>query len=450
MMKNRIFTIIFATICIATAKPAKSDLIFDPALMSGVVGGMGQTINENIELAIQQYNTFEKIRTQGFGLDSLALVAGSPLGQLAKGYFLNLAKKSLEAKVKDTKSKNTDAMKAEAELDVAARKAENEEKLKIEKQQLAKEQAALTEKKQQLPELENNFIQREKEYNDFVAQDNHDFQKYTYILSLYVDAKNKYEEAKRNIEDLEKSIETTKATIKLLEEEGAKIGTNEDQKWMDNQRRIEETESLGDDVGLLTAPEDNAEKYVDWGKMEDLEKFSIDETTYKNFIKAYFLDPEEIANASASQQHNQSLGDKVLRQRKYLIINTMTHLLQVTASVRREIPVREAYAKSTYDKTIEGEDELNAIVQYSNTRIEQSRALLLYAKLQAAKLQYQAARQIDKVCGLYKQGDITENSYKEFDLGKYILTKEYLDKIKEASNGEKNQKMQSIEVKPVQ
>ena len=152
-----------------------------------------------------------------------------------------------------------------------------------------------------------------------------------------------------------------------------------------------------------------------------------DKILINKFIERYFYDPEELDSASGDEGRimHQTKIDAVARERKYLLTNTAAHLLQVTATLRREIPVRTEVIDEMFKNTPKATGELEAISSYSATRIENMKALLMYAKLQSARLQYMAARELLNLNGV----KTPNGTYKDFDLEKYILTKEYVDKI---------------------
>ena len=146
-----------------------------------------------------------------------------------------------------------------------------------------------------------------------------------------------------------------------------------------------------------------------------------------------FTDLKQDSALRIARQQHQAKGDKLERQRKYLVVNTAAHLLQVSATIRRDLPIRENSAKDWFEKTKTAKDELEAIAAYSNSRIESARALTLYARLQTAKMQYLAAREINST-SLKKQGKIADNDFSKFDLEKYILTQEYIKELVDNSN----------------
>ena len=97
--------------------------------------------------------------------------------------------------------------------------------------------------------------------------------------------------------------------------------------------------------------------------------------------------------------------------------------VRIVLDVIKGKPVTEAIA--ILENTPKAANELEAISSYSATRIENMRALLMYAKLQSARLQYMAARAL-----LDAEMEKTPNgNYLEFNLDKYILTKEYVDDL---------------------
>ena len=161
-------------------------------------------------------------------------------------------------------------------------------------------------------------------------------------------------------------------------------------------------------------------------------------------MKNYFYNPEDLDSGSDTLTYENNIN-RITRNRKYLFVNTAAHLLQVTATTRRELPVKIKIVDEMFKQMINGDSgKLEVIGAYSNVRIENAKALFLYAKLLSAKLQYLAARDLIK-SELRKEGSI--GSFDSFDLSKYVLTDEDVENMQErANNGAKN--IDEDEMKP--
>jgi hypothetical protein len=122
------------------------------------------------------------------------------------------------------------------------------------------------------------------------------------------------------------------------------------------------------------------------------------------------------------------------------MVNTAIHLLQVVTSTRREIPLQAHNLEAYANQTSYGKDELEAMSAYAATRIENAKALLLYAKVLSAKLQYIAARDLLNETLAKEIDDPTGNTklYEPFDLGKYMLTPEFIKYKLQQANPEQD------------
>lgn len=249
------------------------------------------------------------------------------------------------------------------------------------------------------------------------------------------DDKNKYEIEKKSLyesiinspeyvavelelEAINRQKEIQEVVLDNLEEEGNIIGTADDPtvvKFEERQKALSNSE----DAQPVPDP-------VEEGNTKgSSSKYQIKQEDYEKFVKTYFFDEKEIQNtikgldgekAAAEIKKSQ---DDVKRNRKYLLTKTMTHLMQLTSSVRREIPDNTQRAKEVYDNVVSTDDLLTTIGYHSELRIEQARALLLYARIQAAKLQYLSAKEVHgaklEKKGHKKGGPVNLEDYKVGD-----------------------------------
>ena len=97
------------------------------------------------------------------------------------------------------------------------------------------------------------------------------------------------------------------------------------------------------------------------------------------------------------------------------------------------IPTKTKKIKELYDEVRTTEDEFKAIGYYSGTKIDNTRALILYAKILSTKLQYMAAKDL-LIIEARRRGRAEDVDTENFDLGKYKLTDSYVKAIEEESN----------------
>lgn len=429
-MRKIVFSIALASLLnVGYIKPATSGLIIDPAAIAQNIGGNTQVIYDTVTQGIQQANMLKQAATQGLNLNFLKALVSA-------GIFVKGTISTTNPMVQSTKGKNSGLLEIERDLYGEAAKAEKEKKVEIVKNDITKDQALLNAKRNERVEKKAALDKAEARYNQLQGSGT---MEEVQALDEFATAKSEYDKVVADIEELDSAIKRQDKILVELENEAAKAGTEADKKWADmNERaKIILNEQEDNQINVETENDDNQ----DWAKIENFNDFSIANEAYKEFIKMYFYEQNDQAYTNllegkalrTARQEHQAKGDKLERQRKYLVINTAAHLLQVSATVRRELPMRESKAKDWFDKTKTASSELEAIATYSNSRIENARALTLYARLLAAKLQYLAAREINSLSPK-KQGKVSDNDFGKFDLEKYILTKEYIDELVKNSN----------------
>ena len=429
-MRKIVFSIALASLLnVGYIKPATSGLIIDPAAIAQNIGGNTQVIYDTVTQGIQQANMLKQAATQGLNLNFLKALVSA-------GIFVKGTISTTNPMVQSTKGKNSGLLEIERDLYGEAAKAEKEKKVEIVKNDITKDQALLNAKRNERIEKKAALDKAEARYNQLQGSGT---MEEAQALDEFATAKSEYDKVVADIEELDSAIKRQDKILVELENEAAKAGTEADEKWADmNERaKIILNEQEDNQINVETENDDNQ----DWAKIENFNDFSIANEAYKEFIKMYFYEQNDQAYTNllegkalrTARQEHQAKGDKLERQRKYLVINTAAHLLQVSATVRRELPMRESKAKDWFDKTKTASSELEAIATYSNSRIENARALTLYARLLAAKLQYLAAREINSLSPK-KQGKVSDNDFGKFDLEKYILTKEYIDELVKNSN----------------
>lgn len=455
-MKKVTLTIICAVLLsISGSKPAVSALILDPAAIAQNIGGTTQTIYDMVTQEILQDGMVKQLYTQGFSLAGLKDMINSKLRDMLSGQLKHAAGtvrgSLLKPQVKSTKEKELELLNQERDLYAEAAKVNVGEKLKIAEKDKTETETMLAKKRRELTEKEANLNQakaaRERVRGkggreEIIAVDNQE------------KAQSEYNKVLNDIQELEKLLQEKRKQVELLQGELSIIGTPNDPKWQNMNKRVETLENEDEDAGIIIDTSIGDEGKKDWAKLEDVDGFNISDKKYKEFIKAYFYEPSADAYTDLhqgkalqdKQQEFEAMQDKILRQRKYLVINTAAHLLQVSATIRREKPMRESVVKEWFELAKGEPSEMEAKVAYSNTRIESSRALLLYARLLAAKMQYNAAKEINEF-PLEKYGKIADNDYSTIDLGKYVLTvEEIMEAIKNSSVDEVIQGVLNAEI----
>ena len=138
-----------------------------------------------------------------------------------------------------------------------------------------------------------------------------------------------------------------------------------------------------------------AKEEAQWDAEESLlEDFNVNEKDYEFFLNTYFYNTAEIDETENKFTSSQGRRDDIVRARRQLLLYATIHLMQVTSTLRADAASRRVLIEEFTKTTVEGEGETESISSYSATKIEYIRALLLYAKMQTAKLQYLSAKEI--------------------------------------------------------
>ncbi len=408
---GKIISIILITTVFYT-NPAQA-LMIDAATLIAKISEWVNKVNEATTKISQQVAQVKQMSSQGFNKKALA--------ELAETYIQNYGSSLLEANkmeenVGSTKDKNKKAIEDERDLYKENRQQYSDEKITVEEHNLAEVTKLYQTTTLELNRKKIETEQKKKIYEQAIGtpQEEQAYNEYMTVLM-------EYERLMFAESELRNQMKGHRDSIKGLKEEKEKIGTNADPIYKKYQERIDALSANNTDanedafIGTVEAEEDD-----EWDKEKTMEKYELKEEDYENFMKYYFYDPSNLGNDTEYQ----TKIDAVIRNRRYLLINSAVHLLQVSATLRREIPVRTEVIDEMFQNTPQAPGELEAISSYSATKIENMKALLMYAKLQAARLQYVAARELQNVSVAKKK---SEEDYSTFDLEKYILTKEYID-----------------------
>ncbi len=427
MKKHILAVIIMFSLIVADAKPA-SALIIDAATLAAKISEWVNKIADATTKITQQVGQAKQWTSQGFSKDELY--------SLAETYATDNGKKLIKEKMKKvvagTKQKNKDKISTEKDAYKDGRNLYYDEKIGLMNENITETRNAQAAKESERDRKKLEVQDKQQKYEMSKGTD-----KESSAYDEYSTAKMEYEALKAACLELDRLALTLESQRDALQIEKSKVGTADDPEYMAYEERLKELDKAKEDETFVNKVGDEEE--VEWSMKDNpdiVQKFSPTEKDYTDFIERYFYDPKKLGDASGSQGRikHQTKIDTLTRERRFLLTNTAAHLLQVTATLRREIPVRTEVIDAMFKNTPKTTGELEAISSYSATRIENAKALVMYAKLQSAKLQYMAARQL-----LNLDGAKTPNgTYKEFNLEKYILTKEDVDKlVKEA--GEANE-----------
>ncbi len=233
-----------------------------------------------------------------------------------------------------------------------------------------------------------------------------------------------------NSAELEYAKSDIEQNIDVLNAEAAKIGTEQDATYMQQKAEMEALEKAKNEALELVA---DIEEDDEWDTDKINDKLTFSDDTYRAFLRKYFYDPSSVSqteDGGTNLIEDQAETERVMRARRQLILSTAIHLLQLSASVRRNIPKRTEAVDEMYQGVIKSEGELEAIGFYAGTRVENARTLLLYAKMQAVKLQYKAAKDL-LITYPHRRGNVDDATMSAFNLSKYKLTQEYVEMIEE-------------------
>ena len=409
-------------------RPAQA-LMIDAATLAAKISEWVNKVTDATTKISQQVSQIKQMASQGFNKKMLA--------QIAEGYVQNYGDSlvnvnKMGANVGGTKAKNTKVIEEEQNLYLENKELYVEQKIDIVNKTIDDTSSLLSETNQKKQQKKIEVERKKQEYEQAIGTPDE-----AKAYDEYMTAQMEYERLETASSELNDVLNDYKGQLSEWEAEKSKIGTMDDPEYVRYQERLEALKSNDTDVESSDGETAfigtvDAEVGDEWDKEETIEKYELKEEDYNDFMKYYFYNPKELGNNTEYQ----TKIDAVTRNRRYLLINSAVHLLQVSATLRREIPVRSEAIDAMFQNTPQAPGELEAISSYSATRIESMKALLMYAKLQAARLQYMAARELQNLDAVKVPSE--DYPYAEFDLGRYILTKEYVDKsIAEAEAGNK-------------
>lgn len=423
MRKILVSVIIAFFIVCGGAKPTEA-LILDPAQIAAKVSDFVEKISDSVSKITQQINQVKMMATQGYDLNSLK--------NMAKRYYkidqTFLTERMIKL-VKGTKKKQKEVLQKDADLYKEVSETQAQEKydnvesdISFIDEELFDVQGKLNEKVTECPRLKSEY--------DGMQEGSAKERKW-----------NEYSKCEADKQLLESSVEELQNVKIKLGQEKAKLTAELEEKrsgdatYRDKVRRVEELKKQkdGDDNKMINASDniDDDDEWDKFGPQDIAAKITPPEGDYQEFMRRYFYDPDELTSKD-KQYEFQSNMDRILRERRYLFINTAVHLMQVATTIRREIPVRTVAINKMANDTSTEKSEIAAMSAYSATRIENIKTLLLYAQLMSAKLQYLAAR--DLLQADLKKEYADRDNFQEFDLGRYLLDSEYIEELLNAAN----------------
>ncbi len=408
------------------ANPANA-LILDAATLAAKISEWVGKITDATTKVTQQVSQVKQMTSQGFNKEELFGIAE----EYATSYGKDLLKTKMKKIVDGTKKKNRDKMETEKEAYVEAQNAYYDEKIGIMDESIKETENARNEATTARTQKQAEVEQKKSYYESVRGNPAEEAKAY----DEYMKAQMEYDELDTTCQEFDVLLENLEIQRSVLQEEKAKVGTADDPQYALYEKRLEEMDSEIEEADGEGGKEEIVNKSsgneAEWDDEDVVEKFSPTEKDYTDFLERYFYNPEDLSAAGENVRvEYQTKIDAVTRERRFLLVNSAAHLLQVSATLRREIPVRSEIIDEMFQNTPASTGELEAISSYSATRIENMKALLMYAKLQSARLQYMAAKQLLSVDAV----KVPNGNYSDFDLEKYILTKEDVDKAIEEAN----------------
>ena len=421
-MKKFLTCILVLTMLTVTApKPAEA-LVIDVASIASKVSDWVGKITDMTSKITQQVSQIKQMATQGFSKEGLLNFAKGYLKDVGK----NLASQAKNKLLEDTKAKEKAKLESDKSMHTETATAFYDEQTNIVNENISEVNSQLNQAKSELNSKKRERDSKKSAYEKMKERGTLEeiekaFNKYNTLEGIV----NELELEVKNLEGIKDDYEEQKDK---LSEEKSKIGTAEDKDYARIENKIEAMRDTGEKIDFNVDVDGE-----EWDAV-DMEKFSTDKEVYTQFIKKYFYDASNINGDTKENQIVQSQAEmeRVMRARRQLIVDQAAQLLQLTASIRRNIPTRSAKVKEMFDGVTSTDSELQAIGYYSGTKIENMKALLLYAKLQTARLQYMAVKDLSTLTpyrNIYSGSN--EDEIEGIDLQRYMLTSEEVNAIKE-------------------
>ena len=417
---KKIVICIFLTIffLVGNNRPAEATMKFDISRTIGTVSESIQGYIEDFNNALKLVEQGEQATRQGFSLENIkgfATLFRSVTGR--KGAPSNLVT-------------GTQGLAAAEEED---KRIAREKSLEVYREQWA------VIAQQEIESLEGKIAELRKAISAQQAECNRLKNSETATTSEVNSCQNELQQMEKDIQEYEARIQQNKKDMEEAKK-AAEAAPNDPQveRYAESRKKTEsDTPEEETEVDTKSKVE-NSLQDAEWDTEDALEVYQVNNDEYQTFMKNYFYDPNLMATEKDPKNiglEYENINNRITRNRKYLFINAAVHLMQVANTARREIPKRTDAVDAMFSG-VGGSGELEADSAYGNTRIENARALLLYAKLLSAKLEYLAAHDLLKAEQTKELLDENgkEKEYENFDLNKYILTTEYLEKFIKKSN----------------
>ena len=426
---------------LSNVKPANANIVFD---LTEIVSEISEIVGKITDAAGKITNSVNMVKqtlTQGFSKEMLIRLVGKVAGKYINAF---VASKSADKIVEAADAKNQAIYEEEVEHYIASTKEEIKAKQKEVDRQLqevmvakAKMKTAIVAKEMAVRTAEENcrkaLIGAEKLCN-LAAKER---AKLNEMNLEYKNLEAKHEELKQLKIDLNKQEIDMQESPKLKKLE-ARVA--------DIEQRIKEKE---EEMAERKRQEEElirkAKEEAQWdGDPSLLEDFEVNQEDYEFFLKTYFFNTAQVDETENKFTANQGRRDDIERSRRELIMSSAIHLMQVTATLRAEATSRRILIHEFINTTIEGEGETESISSYSASKVEAIRSLLLYAKMQTAKLQYLSAKEIidldeDKY---YEESDFSD--YLNNDLNRWRLGKSKIRRmVRKAVRASKNAKFET-------
>lgn len=433
------FLYIFITtsmLFLSNVKSANANIVFD---LTEIVSEVSEIVGKITDAAGKVTNTVNMVKqtaTQGFSKEQLMSLAQKYVGNLAGGLIDGLKQKWGNRKAEELQEAADKKNLAVLDNDIESYKESSEEELDTKKKEAEKQKMAVI-KQHGATQARINVLtpivdELRKNCETAVIMRNT-------ICEKYRKKRAELETEELLLADLDEKRTQLDGIVKDLGQKLTEIETQPEyikleKRKEDIEQRIEEKKS--EIVEKQEAKQELINKIkgeAEWDSSdEDLKDFKVKEEDYKSFLKDYFYNPDAIGDSDDNKfVAHQGARDNVERNRKQLIVNSAAHLMQVTAVLRAETTQRRRIVEEYIRTTVEGEGETQSISSYSATKVEYIRALILYAKMQTAKLQYLSAKALIKsdVMKSYNLDDA--KNYLDKDMSIYQLDQNDISKIYE-------------------
>ena len=430
MKRIGLSVILAILITFSGVKPASANLIVDFTQVVGKISDYIQKVSDSVQKISQRINQIKLAANQGFDLSHIWEINAdflipeinlqTKIRQLVEGAY----QKKLQVK-----QDNQDLYKKGAYTNYEEKKNVAASDVAYLKGELAIAQANLDRTK---PECNKKYWDYDVE-NEVWEKDRK--------WGIYVECKTRQDLYASQVVELTAAVGTmigvqVDQTVKENRARRKDKNYKERQKHLETLEEAAETNETDKDAGATGEEREFATVDAsgkEWDTEGTAKLYAQKNEYYHQFVRRYFYDPEDPKFSGKGWGKEkmvlfQSNTDRLNRERRYLYINTAAHLMQIAGTARREIAKRtKAQDKLSAEAagTIEGPNEYNALNSFSATRIEHMKALLLYAQVQSAKLQYLAAKELLQA-ELRKNiiKDEARNKFDKIDLGKYLMETE--------------------------